>query len=183
MGFGQNGGIYHHSVSRPVRPKRLSFTRSVKRKNGPCRYIQGHGPQRHAGGERPARNSSHSETRAPTNAATGCVSEFHRTCPRESGDLSTRPEPQLERTKHMDAPMFGIGVSYARPICAKVFGVECRQAGSPHVTQAPVKPWNCKPAIVRGSGTLICLGANLRRWRNGGDTASAAKAAAHIFIR
>jgi len=50
-------------------------------------------------------------------------------CPRQSGDTSTRLEPQAARTKRFTLAMFGKGVSGARPIALKLTGVDLKQIG------------------------------------------------------
>jgi delta 1-pyrroline-5-carboxylate dehydrogenase len=61
-------------------------------------------------------------------------------CPRQSGNTSTRREPHDEQTKRFSLAMFGNGVSGASLIASKVTGVEHRQFGLQHITHAPLTP-------------------------------------------
>ena len=72
-------------------------------------------------------------------------------CQRQSGDTSTRLEPQPEHTKRRAPAVAGKGVSGPSPIASKPMGVDRRQTGLQHVTHAPATPWDWRSVIVGGT--------------------------------
>jgi hypothetical protein len=99
-------------------------------------------PQRSGLGHPASRARRSSGSARPQMAADDHLPIPAALCSRQSGDTSTRPDPQATQTKRRAPAMAEKGVSGARPIAAKWMAVDRRHIGLRHVTQAPETPWD-----------------------------------------